>query len=404
MDMRTRQTYEQHLEEAEAQTTQSHVFGVKQKTVLNDCIYFHVLANFSLDIMHDLLEGIVQYELKLVLEYFIYERQPPLLSQDELNQRVASHCLNRTDNKNKPSFIKLRSARNDVGQKAMQAWCLIRNLPFIIAQDIEEGNVYWELLLRLLDCMDIIFAPQLTAGLIAQLSILTEEHHTHFQKTFPDRRLLPKHHFMVHYPTCLREVGPLIHVWCMRYEAKHHYFGRVAESVRNYKNICKSLAKKHQTALTFHLQSNHPLEYLEVGPGSSLLLSDLDENIGQIVQEQIQVEDLSTELFDANWVKVHGTHYQLSLLVCHDVSELPLFGQIEHIIVHHSTVFFVLVQLDTVYYNSHYHAYAVEFSFPRCHVVKNQKELVDYKPLDLMTTLSKTDSRKYVAPRHVLFK
>ena len=367
-------------------------------------MYFHVLENFSFDIMHDLLEGVVQYELKLVLEYFIFEMQPPLLSQDELNQRVASHCLNRTDNKNKPSYIKLRTASNDVGQKAMQAWCLIRNLPFIIAHDIEEGNVYWELVLKLLECMDIIFAPQLTAGLITQLSVLIEEHHTHFQETFPGNRLLPKHHFMVHYPTCLREIGPLLHVWCMRYEAKHDYFGRVAESVRNYKNICKSLAKKHQTALTFHLQSNHPLECLEVGPGSSLLLSDLDENIGKIVQEKIQVMELFTEVFDANWVKVCGTHYQSSLLVCHDVGELPLFGQIQHIIVYNNNIFFVLLLLDTLYHNSHYHAFTVEISHPCSHIVKNQKELVDYKPLDLMTNLSKTDSRKYVAPRHVLFK
>ncbi|KAJ8048620.1 hypothetical protein HOLleu_01002 [Holothuria leucospilota] len=170
--------------------------------------------------MHDLLEGVVQYEIKLVLSYLISDREPALITLNQLNKEIASFDYGSTEKSNQPSQIKLNSQGNAIGQKAMQSWCLIRHLPLIIGHLLEEWDMpYFELLLQLLDCMDI-FSPKVTHGLIAKLGILIVDHYTKFHEVFPTYSLIPKHHFMVHYPTCLRKVGPLIHVWCMRYEAK----------------------------------------------------------------------------------------------------------------------------------------------------------------------------------------
>lgn len=399
--MRSRELYDLHIQQA-AELRDGHVYGIKQTSALNECMYFHVLSNYSLDIMHDILEGVAQFELKLVLGYFILERNPPLLSLDDLNQHLASHDYGITETKNKPSFFKLDSG-NSVGQKAMQAWCLIRHVPFIVAPEIEEDNAYWELLLKLLDIMDIIFSPQLTPGLIAQLSVLIEDHHAHFRETFPERRLLPKHHFMVHYPTCLRKIGPLIHVWCMRYEAKHEYFCRVADAVRNYKNICKSLAKRHQIMQTYRLLANKPLEVLEVGPGRQTEIIGLTDDCIHLVMEKIPMADFHTKVYDANWVKICGTKYQSSLFVCCDVQELPSFGRIIHILVHEDKVYFVLQVWETASYSRHYHAYIVRNEHPS-YVVTEQSHLIDYQPLDILTDISEYNHNMYISPRHVLFK
>ena len=40
--------------------------------------------------------------------------------------------------------------------------------------------------------------------------------------------------------------GPLCRTWCMRNEAKNHYFKLMAHTVRNYKNVAKALANRHQ--------------------------------------------------------------------------------------------------------------------------------------------------------------
>ncbi|XP_033101221.1 uncharacterized protein LOC117104479 [Anneissia japonica] len=402
--MRNKESYDQNVQEVEGQEGCVHVLGIKKSSLLNDCVYFHVLSNFSLDLMHDILEGVVQYEIKLVLRYFSCEIHPSLFTLENLNRRVASHSFGFTDRKNKPSYIKLNSTSNDIGQKAMQAWCFIRHLPFIIGHDIKDDDPYWELLLKLLDCMDIIFSPRITPGLIAQLRILIEDHHNHFRSTFPDKKLLPKHHFMVHYPTCLENIGPLLHVWCMRYEAKHEYFCRVADTARNFKNICKTVAKQHQMTQIYQLKSDQPLENLEVGPGLSILCSYLEEICVETVVETIPGVTRFTEIFSANWVNLCGTIYQPLLLLCYDVKELPMFGQIQHILIYQENVYFVLQVWETLNYNSHYHAFSIKTKHPLCYVVKSQGELVDHYPLDVVSSLLKSAHVQYVAPRHVLFK
>ena len=50
-------------------------------------------------------------------------------------------------------------------------------------------------------------------------------------------------------------LGPLVRSWCMRYEAKHHYFKRLAVNIGNFVNIAFSMAKRHQEGLCYRLQS-----------------------------------------------------------------------------------------------------------------------------------------------------
>ena len=41
----------------------------------------------------------------------------------------------------------------------------------------------------------------------------------------------------------------------MRYEAKHSYFKRLAKNAYNFKNIAKTLAKRHQHLMCYYLSS-----------------------------------------------------------------------------------------------------------------------------------------------------
>lgn len=44
-------------------------FGIKRDSILNSLSYFSVTDNFVFDIMHDILEGVAQYKIKLLFEY-----------------------------------------------------------------------------------------------------------------------------------------------------------------------------------------------------------------------------------------------------------------------------------------------------------------------------------------------
>lgn len=68
--------------------------------------------------------------------------------------------------------------------------------------------------------------------------------------------------------------GPLVRHWTMRYEAKHSYFKRLAQTMGNFINLPYSLAMRHQTLQCYWNtnQSEIPGSGLTVGPGSAFML------------------------------------------------------------------------------------------------------------------------------------
>ena len=119
-------------------------------------------------------------------------------------------------------------------------------LPLMIGDKIPQDNAHFELLLMLLRCMDLIFAPLLSVGQTQVLKHLIQDHHEHFKMLFPNERFTNKHHHMIHYPTCIRKAGPMSTMQCLKYEMKHGFSKRMASVNCNFKNICKSIAYKHQ--------------------------------------------------------------------------------------------------------------------------------------------------------------
>lgn len=83
---------------------------------------------------------------------------------------------------------------------ATQMWCLGRLLPLMIGAKISEGDQRWCNFLRLLRIMDYLFAPVLSKDCVAHLKELIEEHHKEFKELYPSCTIIPKMHYMVHYP------------------------------------------------------------------------------------------------------------------------------------------------------------------------------------------------------------
>ena len=149
----------------------------------------------------------------------------------------------------------------------------MRLLPLIIGDLIPEENPNWINFMRLVTIVDYVCAPQTTIGIAGYLSDLIHEHHSHFKELYPNRPLTPKFHYMIHFPQWIAQLvhlitnyettsshnfslcrhGPLIRMWCMRYEAKHRYFKCWANIMGNFKNIPKTLAKHHQRHLCYQL-------------------------------------------------------------------------------------------------------------------------------------------------------
>lgn len=83
---------------------------------------------------------------------------------------------------------------------AAQMWCLARTLPLLLGDLIPHDDCHWENFLRLLKMQEILFAPKTTAQLAAYLGVLVADYLEDFV-AINDRHLIPKQHYMVHYPS-----------------------------------------------------------------------------------------------------------------------------------------------------------------------------------------------------------
>lgn len=70
----------------------------------------------------------------------------------------------------------------------------------------------------------------------------------------------------------------------MRYEAKHKFF---KSSLKNFKNITNSLAKKHQIAVAYHWESLST-KGIESGPVKLKKLTDVEN--GHLISEHFQID------------------------------------------------------------------------------------------------------------------
>lgn len=215
--------------------------GYRKYCLLNDLQHFHILDNFSFDIMHDVNEGIVPFFLERFFNHLVDKHKMTVKS---ITNRVRDFNYGILEKKNRPS--KLAMQKHNLGQNASQSVCLMIALPFIfhdLRDDLDE-NVQ-EAMKSLLQLMQIIYSIELTELDVQRLEFAITNHLISFKRAF-NLSLKPKHHHCLHYPDAIRASGPLVRSWMMRFEAKHQFCTNVAKKTKNFRNIAKTIADRHQ--------------------------------------------------------------------------------------------------------------------------------------------------------------
>lgn len=62
--IRTVESYTNSLQRAQTEPTQRHYEGVKSHCFLNEIEHFHIMENITVDIMHDILEGVIPFTIE----------------------------------------------------------------------------------------------------------------------------------------------------------------------------------------------------------------------------------------------------------------------------------------------------------------------------------------------------
>ena len=98
--------------EEDLTNSKSKEHGINRRSILNDLTYFHTCSGALLpDIMHDVLEGGLQYEAKLMLNRFVYEDK--YFTVEDLNYKIENFEFGYTDAKNRPTPITSVTLRNE---------------------------------------------------------------------------------------------------------------------------------------------------------------------------------------------------------------------------------------------------------------------------------------------------
>lgn len=375
---RSKDLHTSHLKAIEENSLFSH-FGVKKKCVLSENLsYFSVTQSFPPDIAHDIFEGIVPVEIALCLNVLISKKYFTLAN---LNEAITAFPLKWTDKANRPHVVPLSyTTRKTIGGNVHENWSLLRFLPLLIRTRVPSNEPAWQVLCELKDIVELVVAPFHTEDSISYLDFKISEHRTVFQEVFPHERILPKLHYLEHYPGLIRQFGPLVALWTIRFEAKHSFFKRVIRHTNCYKNVLYSLAQRHQFQTAYNLYmcrlSKPPLEVADV---STLPLDVINEDIAQAVKQKYPHMD-TVDL--TKHVSYSGFNYRIGMVVAHgSLAGLPEFSEIVHMIVLQETLIFIVKKLDA-WYLEHYRSYALVMSTTTTQLrLVGAHELTDPYPL-----------------------
>nr|XP_023659190.1 uncharacterized protein LOC111839475 [Paramormyrops kingsleyae]XP_023659191.1 uncharacterized protein LOC111839475 [Paramormyrops kingsleyae] len=372
---RTEQSYRNHLQELGTSGRNSEV-GIKSDSPFNQLSFFHVCQpGLPPCLGHDLFEGIVSSDLALFIGYLVKNKH---FSYLHLNRCIDQFKYQGSDAHDKPADVSPGS--NKLTGHAAQNWCLLRLLPLLVGDRIKNpcDDAVWQLLLQLREIVELICAPAITTDQVAYLKILIEDYIYFRRQLFPDQSLKPKHHYLLHYPQLITEFGPLIRLWTLRFESKHSFFKRCARKLHNFKNICKTVAERHQLFQAYLSAGEMFQPSVLFDKGTAFYVNDYSDKIRKAVV------GLNLEFIDtvaSHVVTVKGTSYKKGMYILLGKTEEELeVGKIELVIVHHGSVFFIsekylFVKLSDI------GVYCVLGTAQEEFVCVRHEDLLDYYPL-----------------------
>ncbi len=353
---RTKENHATHLLTVKENPALTHCYGVKNACPLTENLsYFHCVTGYPPDIWHDIFEGIVPLELGLCFRVFISKKY---FTFSELNSAITQFPYKWTDKTDCPQPLPTTfSSKKKIGGNAHENWALIRLLPFIIGHRIPLNDPAWLLLMSLKDIIELVVAPVHNKESVAYLDSKISEHRHRFQEVFPNEGLIPKHHFLEHYPTLINAFGPVIAFWTMRFEAKHSQFKQIVRHTGNFKNILLSLATKHQLMISHHLHSTTVVPALSVVRVTSVPLDVLHVNVQESIKHLFPCH---SQVQLADTVTFHGTRYSKGMIVAYGCTAgLPDFAEIIQMALFGENVHFIVKTLMS-WYDEHYRGFHLE--------------------------------------------
>jgi len=282
------------------------------------------------------------------------------------------------DRVNITDFIRRDFARKkSLGGNATKNLYLLRFLPLLVGDRVPHGDRVWECLMCLREIILYVYAEAISEHEIIILENLIREHRHIFHVAFPGKLTKPKHHYLEHYPQLIREFGPLVNYQTIRFEAKHAVLKRIVHQTMNFKNVCLTLAERHQLQMTYLLASGAYFKSdLETKSAHQKSIESMSTVQKHVISKEIPA---AVEITVYKEVTILGQKYFTDTYLPHGfVLGHPEFCRIDTIFSYEETVYFLCTHFQSSFC-LHNRAYEI-FETAKCHLLKH-RDLISYCPL-----------------------
>ena len=267
----------------------------------------------------------------------------------------------------------------------------------LVGDKIPLDDYYYYAFLLLLKICSILLSPSITLDTLPYLCVLIEGKISLFKEIYPNSTIIPKMHYMLHYPSQIYMFGPLINTWTMRHESKFSFIKRSSQN-GNFKNVPKTVAKTHQLWLAYKLEVDFDRlteEVFDIGKSTETLLSSEPEALC----EKYCFSTANPIVKHSKWVKIQNTFYRLGLFVLLKYQSIyPVFGQISDLVVIEKEVILYVNVYNTSSFHSNFNSYVI-FPSVSFNYVKI-KDLLIYDTFYSHQSFDKSDKNLYVSLPH----
>lgn len=367
--LRTEKVYNDHIKNGDSST-----FGIKEPCVFNDVEKFHFLRNSNVDVMHDLLEGVCQYDLGILLDHFIFLDKNIPLTLYELNILLQSFPYDVNEKNTPVEIYETHVKKHCITISAAEMHCLVTNLNLIIGHLVENDNPFWDLYLRLKRIITFATSKVVHVNDHSLLETEIEEYLIQRNELFPNNsRKSMKHHFLLHYGTVMRKVGPLANTSSIRFESKHRDGKIAARSAVSRVNICHSVALRHQLQLSYRLLTKISRDRFVLGPTIDISIDDFSPN----VQSFVSSFGNNINMTAVRWIKRDSYIIRKNTVLMIASEHGPEFYVTKCIIHSNSNISLVCIKIQDFHFNNHYCAYQLTSTVGEWIVLALEKVNID---------------------------
>lgn len=346
--------------------------GINENSIFNIISSFHVVENYSVDLMHDIFEGICIYNMCHIILNLI---NAGFFSLETLNSRKQSFDYGESEVGNMSPPLKMFNLSNkNIKMTAREMQTFVNIFSILVGDFVPQNDPVWRFFINFIEIIDLLLLSNYDDHRILLLEDRIKYHNTKYVELFKDA-LKPKHHLLTHYCRIIKKSGPLKYIWSYNFESKHKQLKAYTKNINSRINISISLGIKfciNFSELICNFDINSYTVYTPMSVAFSIYSSKYIEQIRDVCPNKNLDIMHSSLIYDK--IILFGTIYKIDNVLITNENELSVYLLRQIICLNEKTIKLFCQRLDIIGYDKHLACYKVNKVKREQYVIKNVNE------------------------------